>query len=384
MKLLGLDTETPKFDDKEKWKGTVYGDPRSIVCYSVATDEYWSKAEKWTEHSKAVVQDLLDFYDLIVMFNGKHDVGWLRKMGVDFSKVRIWDVQLGEFILGRQLNKFPSLDDTCIKYNIPVKLDVVKTEYWDKGIDTADIPWNILSEYAAGDAARTLSAYHAQLPLLTPRQRRLVGLMSMDMLVLQEMEWNGIKYNESLCKEKEQELDDEISKTRNALRSVYPDVPINFGSPDMLSAFLYGGTIVEDIKVADGIFKTGPRKGLPKLKNAEVEHHLPRLFTPVKGSELKKEKLYATNEACLLKIKAIDKRNKWILDQLLRLAKLETLNSKYYHGLPALNAAMHWPKERLHGNFNQTLAATGRLSSNKPNQQNFASELQDIFVSEFD
>jgi DNA polymerase I-like protein with 3'-5' exonuclease and polymerase domains len=37
----------------------------------------------------------------------------------------------------------------------------------------------------------------------------------------------------------------------------------------------------------------------------------------------------------------------------------------------------------LHGSFNQTTAATGRLSSSKPNLQNFATELQDIFISRY-
>lgn len=383
MNVLALDTETPKFDDKEPWKGNVYGDARSPVCWSYAQGSF-AEATEWSENSVDFIQELIGQYDVVVGFNFKHDVAYLRRHGVDFSKSKVWDCQLGEFVLGRQLNKFPSLNDTLVKYGYPEKLDVVKTQFWEQGIDTDQVPWPILSEYAAKDAADTLLVYHKQQELLTPRQKVLVSLMSQDMLVLQEMERNGIKFNEELCADKAKELDNEILTVKASLQAVYSSVPINFGSPDQLSAFLYGGQVVEPIKVADGLFKTGKSKGLPKFKNGEISHALPRLFVPIKGSELKKEGLYATNEPTLRKLKALNKANQWVVETLLRLAKLETLNSKYYVGLPKLNLEMHWPKERLHGQIHQTLAGTGRLSSSKPNQQNFASELQDIFVSEYD
>lgn len=381
MNVLALDTETPRFDDKEKWRGNVYGDPRPIVCWSWAT-EAGSGAARWDWECPIYVQADIDRSDLVVGFNFKHDIAYLRREGVSFEKVKVWDVQLAEFVLGRQLNKFPSLSDTCLKYGIPNKLDVVKTEYWDKGLDTDQVPWPILSEYASHDAAVTLACYHAQLPLLTPRQRALVSLMSQDMLVLQEMERNGIKYDEQLCEESSLKLDDEISTITAKLKSVYPTVPLNFGSGDDLSSFLYGGQVVETIKVHDGFYKSGKKIGEPKLKNQEIVHQLPRLFNPIKGTELKKEGYYQTGIPILEKLKAIKKEHQWVLESLLRLSKLETLNSNYYKGIPLLNREMRWPKERVHGSFRQVQAITGRLSSVQPNQQNFASELQHIFISE--
>lgn len=373
--IKALDTETSFFHNNPYDQTN-----EPAVCYSVATDEM-SGAYLWDTEA---IQREIDEADLIVGFNFKFDMGWLRKYGIKLAHKRFWDVQLAESVISRQLWKFPSLGETCTRYGLPKKIDVVQLEYWDKGIDTKDVPWPILEEYAATDAKLTLACYHAQLKHLSPAQIQLVKLMSMDSLVLQEMEMNGIKYDEKLCKVKEKELDDEISKIESQLKAIYPQVPINFGSPDMLSAFLYGGQVVEPIKVHEGFFKTGARAGQPKYRNSEVLHTLPRLFTPIKGSELKKPGLYGTSEGVLKKLRPLDKKDKYIIDDLLRLAKLETLNSKYFKGLPALNREMNWPKEKLHGNFNQTLAVSGRLSSNKPNQQNFASELQDIFITELD
>jgi len=87
----------------------------------------------------------------------------------------------------------------------------------------------------------------------------------------------------------------------------------------------------------------------------------------------------ATNEATLRQLKG--KRHN--VDLLLTLAKMEKLNGTYYRGLVKLREEMDWPKGLLHGNFQQTVARTGRLSSSKPNLQNFATELQDIFVSKY-
>jgi DNA polymerase-1 len=383
MNVLALDTEGPCFSDKEPWKGNVYGDPSPLVCFSYASADIAGVVEKWDDEAADIVQQLLDKYSLVVGFNFKHDVAWLRRHGVNFSNVRIWDVQLAEFVLSRQHTKFPSLADTCLRYGIEPKQDVVKSEYWDKGIDTKDIPWSVLSEYAAHDASITLQCYHAQLGHLSPAQKKLVSLMSQDLLVLQEMEQNGIAFDAELCKQKELELDNEIFAINETLSKVYPDITINFNSTHQLSAFLYGGTIREVVKVLDGFYKGGARAGQPKLKNKEIEHVFPRLFIPVKGSELATEGLYGTNEGVLKKLKALDKKNNYIVAQLLKLAKLEKLNGTYYKGLPKLNEEMHWPKGKLHGTLNQTLAVSGRLSSSKPNQQNFASELQDIFVSQY-
>lgn len=318
--------------------------------------------------------------DLVVGANFKHDVGVLRKVGVDFSGVKVWDVQLAEFLLSRQTHKFPSLNLICEKYGIPKKLDVVKTEYWEKGIETEDVPWPILSEYAAHDAAVTLQCAEKQMEEMNPRMQTLCRLMGQDLLILQEMEHNGITYDEELCKKKSVELDNEISKIKEELSSIYSHIPINWSSGDDVSSFLYGGVVVEEVKEHIGFFKTGAKAGQPKYKNGVIEHQLPRLFEPIKGSELKKEGFYETNEGVLKKLKG---PHKSVVDKLLRLSKLEKLNGTYYKGLPKLNEEMHWPKGKLHGQLNQTLAGTGRLSSSKPNQQNFASELQDIFISDY-
>lgn len=378
MNILSLDVETTIYN-----KGNPYDSRNFLVCYSWASQSSGIGAERVSHEHDAwrhsIQDELLATHNLVVGFNFKFDYHWLAKNGVDLSGKAIWDVQLAEFILSNQTNRFPSLDQTCEKYGIEKKKDVVNEEYWKKGIQTDQIPWPILQEYAAHDAAITLKCYHAQLPLMSPAQVMLCKMMCQDLHILREMESNGLPYDEDLCKERSLEVDDQIRTIKEQLAAIYPDTPINFNSNDHLSAFLYGGIIKEDGKEHVGFYKGGQKAGQPKYKNIIVEHVLPRLYTPLRGSELEKDGMFATDEGTLRKLRGKQK----VINLLLELAKLEKRNGTYYKGLVKLREEMHWPPGKLHGQFNQCVAATGRLSSSKPNLQNFDSQLQDIFISEY-
>lgn len=369
--ISAIDTEATTHN-----KGNPYDGRNKLVCFSIAQPNHYG-AYKWTEQSRSDLQCAIDGSDLLVGFHFKYDWHWLAKEGINVNKP-VWDVQLAEFILSKQTLRFPSLNSTCEKYGIPLKKDVVATEYWAKGIQTDAIPWDILSEYSAHDAAITLKCYYAQKALMSPEEIFLCKLQCMDLAVLREMEANGLPFDEDLCIARSVETDEQIEKLKGELAAIYPNVPINFASNDHLSAFLYGGVVCEDAKEHVGFYKTGDKQGQPKYKNIVIEHRLPRLYEPLKGSELVKEGIFATDAATLKKLRG----KKHYIELLLELSTLEKKNGTYYKGLVKLREEMHWPKGILHGQFNQCVAATGRLSSSKPNLQNFDSSLQDIFIAQ--
>lgn len=114
------------------------------------------------------IMDAISDADIVVGFNIKFDLHWLANIGVDIRCIkRVWDIQIGEFLLAAQRNPYNSLNDACIKYNIPLKLDVVKTEYWDKGIDTDQISTAVLQEYLEADLDRTERVFKIQYELFT-------------------------------------------------------------------------------------------------------------------------------------------------------------------------------------------------------------------------
>ena len=326
--------------------------------------------------------DEVEDFNIYIAFNAKFELSWDKRLGINMPKT-VHCVQLAEYMLDRQ-KPYPSLEETAKKYGLPSKLDVVKLEYWDKGVDTQDIPKGILSEYCIQDAELTYAIYLRQLEAFKshPALFKLFKLACQDLLVLAEMEWNGLKYDEELCKERVKQCEEERQAILTQLGSVYPDLDINFSSGDQLSAFLYGGTIVETTKQAVGFFKTGERKGQVKFQNVDIEHKLPRLVEPLKNSELKKEGMFGTDEGTLKKLKGPFAKK--YVAPILRLARLDKLIGTYYEGLPKLNKEMDWEPGMLFPNYNQCVTQTGRLSSSKPNGQNLAGDIADIIISRYD
>lgn len=371
---------------------------------SVLTSDFeittWSKGSPFDLRNKAVCVGLknnnhdsyclfdlnvdLDITDeLMVFFNAKFDCHWWRKLGHDISNWKIWCCQLAEFILGGQKERYPSLEETAVKYDLGHKIDVIKEQYWSKGINTDQIPPELLSDYCCQDVELTYQIYLKQLEQFQERPAlfKMFKLQCMDLLILEEMEWNGIKYDKELCGTRSVTIEEQLKELQKFLSNVYPDIPINFGSGDQLSAFLYGGTIYEKSKEHIGFYKTGAKAGQPKYKNVIIEHKLPRLVEPLPKTALKKEEYYKTDEATLKKLKG--PAAKKFVGPLLEMAKLDKLNGTYYKGLPSKAEECCWEAEYLHGQFNQVVAQTGRLSSSDPNLQNMAGDCQDVLVSRY-
>lgn len=376
-KVLALDTENNTWNT-----GAPFDRRFKNVCWSWA-DSDSSGASKTDESSLAELTRRIGQADVLVGFNLKYDLHVLRKLGVTgWETKRVWDCQLAEFVRSNQSWKYPSLNESCLKHGLGQKIDVIAEKYWANGIQTEDIPFSELASYAEQDAILTLQLYEAQQACLSPTQKRLVKLMCMDLLILEEMEWNGILFNEELAHKRTNEIKEQVREIEEKLRAVYPNVPISFNSGDQLSAFLYGGTIEEVVKEHIGFFKTGAKVGQPRFKNNVIVHELPRLFTPLPRSELKKEGYFATSADTLLKLRG-NKKTKEILELVQRRTRLSTLLEKTYEGLVNVHTDQNWEPGYLHGQFNQVTVSTGRLSSSKPNLQNLDSAAQDLFISRY-
>jgi len=327
------------------------------------------------------IQIAVNEADVLVGFNIKFDLHWLQRYGIDFKTKRVWDCQLVQFIIMNQSNPYPSLNGTAEYYDLGTKLDEVKENYWKNGIDTDKIPYDILDEYLKQDVELTYSVFIEQHDMIQGKER-LISLHNQDLLVLQDMEYNGLQYEYDRSLILGNELDEQISKLNKKLHDYHTYDSFNPNSGEHLSAFLYGGNIKERFQQPIGHYKTGTRTGEVKYKWEERLIEFPRRFIPLEGSELKKEGFYSTNDDTLKRLQGSEESMK-ILNILLTRATLEKRRSTYYIGVPALVDTMGWTNNLIHGQLNQCVAKTGRLSSSKPNLQNFDGEIKSLFTTRY-
>lgn len=385
MRSLILDVETTisnkgnPFDETNKlcYVGLLGSTPRTISI------EYGDEPYR---HKLDEIQKDIDESEILVGFNIKFDLHWLRKYGINFVGKRIWDCQLVHFVLTGQQYPYPSLNSVSAYYDLGSKLDVVATEYWSNKIDTPNIPKDILEEYLIGDLQLTQKVYEKQLEEFASSAKtmqRLISLHNQDLLILQEMEYNGLLFDEKQSNVLAEELQEQIKKIDDILFEYHSLVDFNPNSTEHLSAFLYGGIIKVKRRETIGLFKTGTRKGQAKERWVLHEITFDRLVNPLKGSELEKEGFFSTDEQTLKSLKG-NKKAKEVIELLLHRAVLEKRLSTYYKGLVDLRKEMNWHEGRLHGQLNQCVARTGRLSSSKPNLQNFDGEIKTLFRSRYD
>lgn len=384
MNLLTFDVETTT-----KEKGNPFH-PENKMCVAgfIFNDNYHEFKIEYDEEpygeSLEEIRKLIAAADVIIGFNVKFDLHWLRKYGIlEWQTKRIYDCQVGHFILTGQQHKYPSLNEVCTHYGLENKLDIVKTEYWDKGIDTPNIPLQTLYDYQRQDVLLTHQVYQKQREEAKQLgMGTLISLSCQDLIVLEEMEWNGQLYDKKESLRKSVELEEQLSKLDAELFKLVPYSFVNWNSGYHLSAILYGGTIEYVVQQPDGVYKTGKRAGEVKYRNVTMSQTFTRLVEPVKKSELAKEGYWSTDEDTLKQLKAKGLA-KSIITLIQEKAKLEKANGTYFKGIPELMDKMGWEDDVIHGQLNQCVAVTGRLSSTKPNMQNFDREMKHLFISRY-
>ena len=369
MRLV-IDTETTTYN-----KGNVY-DPRNQLCLlvikAISNDSTISFVFKkpW---DVGRIHDVLNSGRLLVFFNGKFDLSWIRR---EFNwqpsvGVRIHDCQYAEFLFSKQTWKFPDLRTACLNRGLDPKQDYISETYWNKGIDTTEIPEDELEEYCVNDVEITDQLYIAQIEdfyKTYPHMVQLFKLHMHDLPVLLEMEWNGLKYNAAKSLEIADENEIKIRDLETQLNNIV-DFEINWNSPNEKSTILYGGHVSRDSKVPIGHFKTGARAGQVKYKNVESATEFPQLVTPLTEYQFGEKKENRSVAEDVLRSLKPSKLAKKLIELILERSKLEKQNGTYLLGLPKKMQTMGWG-DYLHLSYNQCGAVTGRIASSNPNGQN--------------
>lgn len=353
------------------------------------------------------IVDSLESVKLVVGFNLKFDLHWIRNYS-DLRVSNVWDCQLAAYMLSGQTKIYPSLNECCADAGLGSKLDVVKTEYWDKGIDTPNIPLDVLAEYLRQDVLLTERLFRYQRERFERYDSRLFQLFRVccaDSLWLLEAERNGLLFDTTKSAGLAVEVNSQIATLDEELSRLWPYSFINWGSHDHVSVLLFGGEIYVDGKETyEKTLKSGEVRSYER--RCDVPVHFDRLIEPDKRSEASKTaklqdgelsainaariaarkkplvRTWSTEEGLLRNYKATGKAKETI-ELLLKRSELRKVVTTYYEGVPDLMKEFGWPDNMLHGSFKQVSTRTGRLSSSSPNLQNFAGMTKPLFYSRF-
>ena len=313
-----IDLETQNYE----YRGSLASphDPRNyIVASGWCIDNQPVQYEYYRTPEEAVSSDWLERalkdQQVLVAFNATFEIHWLMHYYKDtlmaFLKRggRIYCPQLAEFLLTHQLELYPRLEDTAVKYGGTKKVDEVKL-LWQAGYKTSEIDEALLIEYLAdehcGDVANTRLVCFKQVAEAKRRGMYEMMQMRMDGLLFNAIAtYNGLYVNAEIAAANQKEQEARIVEIKASILDDLPsDLPeelnFSFTSGYHMSAFLYGGTVKYDKKVSydpvkydqveayewtdpvDGhtelhpiadftelsnitVFKSGKNKGIPKI-----------------------------------------------------------------------------------------------------------------------
>jgi DNA polymerase I-like protein with 3'-5' exonuclease and polymerase domains len=243
------------------------------------------------------------------------------------------------------------------------------------------VPVELLREYNEYDCTGTYQVYLRQRELLKGNKAVLFRLHCDDLLVLEEMEFNGLLYDSEESLRLAESIGEQLKEVYDELRPFTQGNTVNWNSPKQCSAVLYGGSISFPVRestrrvLKDGSVKQGERWGSKDVLYVQ-------LVEPIEKTKLA-DGTGSTDEATLRSLKPTGNA-KALIKLILKVSELDKLKGTYYEGMPKIIDKMEWPKNMIHGNLNQCVTKTGRTASSKPNVQNMDPRLKPLFYSRYE
>jgi DNA polymerase I-like protein with 3'-5' exonuclease and polymerase domains len=247
--------------------------PDNILVSVGINDEYYftNHSERVDEGCHAKIQKILDETKLLIGHNIKFDLSWLLEAGFTYTG-NVYDTMIAEYVLNRGVRKSLTLLMCCQRRKLDAKDDAVK-EYMDRGVSFEDIPAEIVEQYGRVDVAITRQLFDSQMvDLRSDKDKGLlktIKVMNEFLIVLTDMERNGINVNLDDLKEVEKEYRAEFAYLKQKIdKIVYEkmgDTKINLGSPEQLSWLIYSKKPKDKNQWAK-IFNTGVDKFTKKNK----------------------------------------------------------------------------------------------------------------------
>ncbi len=275
--------------------------------------------------------------------NLKYDILELRNYGIEV-KGKLFDTMIAHYLLNPELRHgMDYMAETLLKYKT-VHIDELIGPKGKNQLNMRDIDPKIVCDYAAEDADITLKLKNVL--------EKKIHETKLDMLlyeiecpltyVLADMEWTGVRLDLKALEELSKQLNEELSAIEHEIVQM-AGIDFNVNSPKQIGEILF-----DRMKIVEKPKKT-------------------------------KTGQYSTNEEELEKLRGKHP----IIDKILEQRGIKKLLSTYIDAFPQL---INPRTGKIHTSFNQTVAATGRLSSTNPNLQNIpvrderGKEMRKVFI----
>ncbi len=259
--------------------------------------------------------------------NIKYDLLVLKWYGIEL-KGKLFDTMLAHYVIESEGRRNMDLLSAQYLGYLPVSISELIGKKGKGQGNMRNVEVESAKEYAAEDADITLQLKHVFEPLLKEKEVEKVfeKVETPLVKVLADMEFEGVNVDTGFLNNYSKELETEAKKCEE---SVYEQAGIRFNlaSPKQLGEVLFNKMQIDT-----------------KTKKTKGGQH-------------------ATGEEVLLKLA---KENP-IVEDILNFRELTKLKSTYVDALPQL---INKKTGRVHTNYGQAIAVTGRLSSNNPNLQN--------------
>lgn len=340
--FLSLDTETTSINAID---AELVG-----LSFSIKENEaYYIPIPKNREDAQKIVNIFKPVYEnekiLKIGQNIKYDLEVLRNYGVTL-RGKMFDTMIAHYILQPELrHNMDYMAEIYLNYQtVPIENLIGPKGKNQKNM--ADLEQREIYEYAAEDADITLKLKNVFEPMIEKSDARsLFYDVEMPLVnVLAEMEMNGVVLDVNTLKETSDEMTGRLEKMEKEIYELVGE-EFNITSPKQVGEILF-----EKLKIVDKPKKT-------------------------------KTGQYVTSEEVLQSLKSKHK----VVELILEHRGLKKLLGTYIDALPKL---INKRTGHIHTTFNQTVTATGRLSSSDPNLQNIpirgedGKEIRKAFVPE--
>ncbi|MEN2997928.1 MAG: DNA polymerase I [Brevinematia bacterium] len=309
----------------------------NIIGFAISTREYEGyylpilhKVKKEFSESSIIsfLKEICENQDIKkIGHNIKYDYVVLKRYGIELKNI-FFDTMIASYVLRPEFthHNLDRLAEEYLNYRT-IRYEEVTKKQQSLFTTLLDVPIEDVAIYSCEDADITLRLYNLFSKKLNEntKLRELFYYVEMPLVrVLGDMEFNGVKVDTSYLVGLGEELKAEIEKVSNTVFDTVGET-FNLNSPKQVSYILF-----EKMK-------------LPTVKKTKTG--------------------YSTDEEVLEELA----QDYEIAQSILKYRTLVKLKTTYVDELPSMVIRS---TGRIHTSFNQTVTATGRLSSSNPNLQN--------------